>query len=372
MRAVGIDPGTKSMDICGIENDRVYFERSIETEEVLNNPKIMVDELKDAKPFDTLAAPSGYGVEPTNLSEVNEKNLEDWYYQYILLTEKKYVERAIEEELTGALLYKAMAESIKEIKREDWNTWFIPGVINLPTVPKYRKVNKIDMGTADKLAVTALSLYKESREKKFDECSYVLLEMGFGYNSVLAIDEGRLIDGVGGTTISGPGFLTISSIDAEFVQLVGQWDKGDVFKGGAATISRTDSPDQLLDCIEEKKECKIAYEAMIEGVIKAVNSLKSEISEDKVYVSGRLSEKSRIIEDLKEKLDDIRKLDSIKGAEKTKKTAQGYGIVAGGLTGGHFSDLIEHMKIPEASGTSLDYLYHPKAQKIEDKLVSFK
>jgi len=50
----------------------------------------------------------------------------------------------------------------------------------------------------------------------------------------------------------------------------------------------------------------------------------------------------------------------LEGAEKTKETAQGYAMVADGLSGGTFKELIEWMQINEAKGTALEYVHHPK------------
>ena len=47
---------------------------------------------------------------------------------------------------------------IVAMKEKDWNAYTIPGVKHLPTVPDYRKINKIDLGTADKVCSTVVGI----------------------------------------------------------------------------------------------------------------------------------------------------------------------------------------------------------------------
>lgn len=49
-RAIGIDPGTLSFDICGLEGDRLFPERTIPSAELTANPQILVDVLQSAAP----------------------------------------------------------------------------------------------------------------------------------------------------------------------------------------------------------------------------------------------------------------------------------------------------------------------------------
>jgi predicted butyrate kinase (DUF1464 family) len=62
----------------------------------------------------------------------------------------------------------------------------------------------------------------------------------------------------------------------------------------------------------------------------------------------------------------------LEGAAKTKETAQGYAVIADGLAGGEFKQLIEWMKINKAKGTALDYIYHPKFEGVPERFVRFK
>jgi len=370
MKVLGIDPGTKSMDVCGLEDGKVFFEKVVETTEVAEDPTKLIEVVKSAGNVDLIAAPSGYGVEVTYLDRIPKDRLEDWYYNYILLTEKEYIEEARENDVFGAHLYHAMTESIKEMKDLDCSVCFIPGVINLDTVPVHRKINKVDMGTADKMCVTALGILNETQDKRYKDVNMLVLEMGFGYNSVIKVKGGKIVDGLGGTTMPGPGFLTASSLDFEVVQLGGTWSKQDVFQGGTSTIAGVQTPEELVDCIvgegKENNNCEIAFEAMMDGVEKGVKSLGS-AKDSKVVLSGRLNKIDRIRKNVFDRLSDysIDGMQDLEGAKITKKTAQGYAVVADGLAGGAYSELIELMRLKEAKGSCIDYLYHPRLQDIK-------
>jgi len=373
MKVVGIDPGTKSMDVCGLQNGEVYYEKTVDTMEVAENPDKLINTIKETGEPDLIAAPSGYGVEPTNLNEIPQKNLEEWYYNYILLTEKVFIERARKNGVFGAELYHAMTESIKQMRELESEIIFIPGVINLPTIPKHKKVNKIDMGTADKLAVTTLGIHTTKQKNGIDygDVDCLVLEMGFGYNSLIKVRGGKVVDGLGGTTMPGPGFLTASSLDLEVVQLGKIWDKQDVFKGGVQTISGVETPRELMEKLDEP-EVKLGFDAMIDGIVKGVKSLKTK--DELVLLSGRLKNHPEITDELQDRLKNVslREMDGLPGAETTKKTAQGYAVVADGYLGGEHSDLVNHMEMKKAGGTCIDYLYHPKVKDIKNSFTKFK
>ena len=377
VRVIGIDPGTKSMDICGLEDGKVYYEKVVDTASAAQSPEDLLIALEEAEPFDLMVGPSGYGVEVTYLKDIPMSIAEDWYYEYILLTDKLQIENALKKKNFGALVYYAMTRSMIEMKRRNWDVCYIPGVIQLPTVPKFRKVNKMDMGTADKMCVAVLGIHDQAERLKipYSDVSFIHVEMGFGYNAVLGVDKGRIVDGIGGTTISGPGFLTISSMDAELVQIVEKWEKADVFLGGCSSICGCATPEELVSKIDTDENCKIAYEAMMEGIEKAVLSIRTSVPDPKeILLSGRLTKIKQIQDDLSNRLElaPVVKVGSLKGINDVKETAQGYAIVADGIAGGKYKKLTDWMKVNEARGTSMDYIYHPKFSGFKEKLVPFK
>jgi predicted butyrate kinase (DUF1464 family) len=235
----------------------------------------------------------------------------------------------------------------------------------------------MDMGTADKMCVAVLGVHDQARRLQipYSDVSFIHVEMGFGYNAVLGVNQGKIIDGIGGTTINGPGFLTISSMDAELVQIVEKWEKADVFSGGCASICNCFTPEELVERINVDDNCSIAYKAMMEGVLKAVLSMKASVPNPKeILISGRLTKIKKIEEDLINNVDfaPVMRVEGLSGIRKVKETAQGYAIIGDGIAGGVFQRLIHWMKIKDAKGTAMDYIFHPKFRGFRDKLVQFK
>lgn len=376
VRVLGIDPGTRSFDLCGLENGKVFYEEVIDTLDVAKNPNVLIEAVEKAMPLDLITGPSGYGVELTYLKDIPMEVLEDWYLTYILLLKREDLERALKRNELGIMVYYAMTKSALEMKRRGWPVCYIPGVIHLPTVPRHRKINKIDMGTADKMCIAVLGVYDQAKRLGIDysEVSFILIEMGFGYNAVIGVENGRIIDGIGGT-VGGPGFLTIGSIDAELVQLIGNWEKADIFVGGGMSISGKASPEDMLRDIEDDELCQTAWNAILESVVKNTYSMLVSVKSPKeILISGRLTRIPEVEKELINRLSEIarvRRIGFIPGATKVKEAAQGYAIVADGLAGGPYRRLIEWMRIRECRGTILDNIYHPKIKLVRGLFEKF-
>jgi predicted butyrate kinase (DUF1464 family) len=292
---------------------------------------------------------------------------------YILLLKKEDMEAALKRGDIGIMVYSAMTQTAKEMKRRGWPVCYIPGVIHLPTVPAHRKINKLDIGTVDKMCICVLGVYDQAKRLNlpFSETSFILVEMGFGYNAVLGVEGGKIVDGIGGTT-GGIGFLTLGSVDAELAQLAEKWEKSDIFTGGGVSISGRSSPDELIKLADIDENCRVALDAMLEGVIKGVASMMVSVPHPKeILLSGRLTRIKKIRQELKRELEGFapaREIGWLDGVKRVKESAQGYAIVADGLAGGEFAGLIDWMEIKKARGTALDYLHHPKGKNMKEKL----
>ena len=372
-RALGIDPGTKSFDLVVIDGDKVIWEKSIETMDIARDPEILIRSIEEAGEVDLIAGPSGYGTPII----CNEDIVDPYTFalEVLLLTSKKDLEDGLRRGEPGIAVYKALADAVAILWKKRMRVCYIPSVILLPTVPSYRKINRVDMGTADKMAIAVLGVYDQSKRLgvDFEETSFILIEMGYGYNAVLAIEHGRIVDGYGGTLVP-TGFLTIGPIDAEAVVAGRSWTRSDVFYGGVSTICREYDVERALEKALRDKACRDAFKNMYESVVKAVYAIRKSLTRPReIILSGRLSRIPEIREHIEELLEDIApvtKIHGLRGARISKEAAQGYAIVAEGLANGFFSKLIKHMAIDRASGTVFNWLYHPRLLNAKKGLLN--
>lgn len=364
-RVLGMDPGSKTIDLCVVCDGQVCEEYSIETSRASRDPGEVVELLRGLGDLDLVAAPSGYGVEVTRLGDIPEEVFLDWYYTFILLTSREEISGLASRGVVGAYIYDAMAKIAVEMRRTHPGSILIPGVINMPTVPVYKKINKVDMGTADKLAVAVLGIHQVSEEEGigYERVDYIHVEMGFGYNAVIAVRGGRVVDGVGGTTMPGPAYLTTGSIDLELAQALERLDKSDVFMSGCIDATGGLSLEDWLERYGSDERATVCLDSMIDSVAKTIYSMTREVPRPRVVlVSGRVGRDPRVFKRIEEEVGALAPVSLMKrlpGAKISKETAQGYAVVAEGVAGGFFRDLVRHTRILDAVGSSLDYiLYH--------------
>src|SRR5262245_34779542 len=74
-RVIGIDPGTIAIDVCGLDNGRVFLDRTLPTEEALAEPSVLLSLLESAAPLDLIVGPSGYGLPLTAARDLTETDL---------------------------------------------------------------------------------------------------------------------------------------------------------------------------------------------------------------------------------------------------------------------------------------------------------
>jgi predicted butyrate kinase (DUF1464 family) len=321
-RVIGIDAGTVTLDVVGLDDGRVFLERSFPAADVLADPATLSAMLESAAPLDLVVAPSGYGLPLTPVRDLSDDDLAMAFL-------------AAPGERGGIAGLKALLRALAQLPVDVVVT---PGVIHLPTVPAHRKVNRVDMGTSDKVCAVALAVHEQSAsgEGGPDEASFILVELGGAFTAAVAVEHGRIVDGLGGS--SGPlGARACGAWDGEVAFLAGHVSKAMMFTGGAETIGGADG--------------LAAYQ---ESALKAIAALSvsAPLARD-VMLSGRYA--SRVGAVLARQGD--RRVLTLGHSVTTTQGAYGAALIADGLAGGAAKAIVDRLAIREASGSVLDHLH---------------
>ncbi|MFX0029272.1 MAG: DUF1464 family protein [Candidatus Hermodarchaeota archaeon] len=356
---LGIDPGSKSWDFFGLDNDEIILDTSIPSKEIIQEPQKAIDIIQSIENIDMMVAPSGFGLPLKDVKELTEKD--------IFFTLLKFKQED-QKKLLG------LGEILRLIKAEPVKAVIVPSVKHLPTVPKYRKINKIDMGTADKLCTAVVGIRDQTETYQIipEESNFILVEIGYGFTAVLAVENGQIIDGIGGSNIMG--FRACGSLDGELAYLIRNINKENIYKGGVASIAGFFdlSLKEIALLVEHDAQVKTALKAYISSVKKAVFGISSSFSKkDKIkeiLLAGRGANLRYIENRIKKGLQDVAPVRIMKTySQIAKRAAQGATFIANGLLGGSFKHIIDNLKIKEASGSILDDIFIPFDK---DKLMS--
>ncbi len=351
MRVLGVDPGSASWDFVGYDEEKgIFLDHSVPTKQIQKEPEIFMEILNSSGSFDLMSAPSGFGVPLKKLIDMTEKD-------FFLTILKKKVNK-------GSVL--GLTQILKLLKKEKIKGYLLPGVKHLPTVKKYRKVNKIDLGTADKLCTSVVGIRNQMEDYNIscEETSFIMVEMGYAFSAVLAVEDGQIIDGIGGSNIMG--FRAVGAIDGEIAYLMGKIKKKDVYKGGVSSIAGYSDmkAEELLLLSKKDSRTKMALDAYFDSLTKAVYAISSSFSDQKkikeILFAGRLAKMDSLYNPISEKIKSIATTKIMRSyVQLSKESAQGAAFIANGLLGGKFKDIIDNLKIREASGNILDNIYLP-------------
>lgn len=324
-RVIGIDPGTVSLDLCGLDDGRVSLDLSLPTRDALQDPAAFLRLLTSGGRLDLIAGPSGYGLPLVRADEATDEEL-------------RLAFLAPDGEPGGIGGLRQLA---RLFAKSGLPIVYTPGAIHLPSIPVHRKLNRVDLGTADKVATAALGIWSQAERLAIppDATSFLMLELGGAFTAALAVDGGAIRDGIGGT--SGPiGWQSGGSWDGEVAFLAGGVTKEMLFRGGAA-------------------ECGNAgLAAYIEGVLKAALALTAVVPKPReILLSGRHANDPAVRDALRPRLSAIAPVMDLTGrARVAKQGAEGAAILADGLAGGGCRSIVTAMGIGEAHGSALDYL----------------
>jgi predicted butyrate kinase (DUF1464 family) len=356
-RVAGIDPGTVSIDVCALAGGAVLLDFSFRTGELARDPSPLVDALVAHGPFDLVLGPAGYGLPLVPGEQVGEREL-------ALMLLVRGDERGTRAGIGG------MRALIRALIRAGLPLMFGPGAIHLPTVPEYRKWNRIDLGTADKVAGAALCIAEQAARLGvgYDETCFIMLELGGGFSAALAVDGGRIVDGLGGSCTP-IGARACGALDAEVAYLLGAGlAKETVFSGGALDPrGELDlAAPRALEALRDDPRHRDGWLALEEGAAKAVLALTASVPAPReIVVAGRLARAPGLLDALGERLAAVAPLRAATGlGTRAKAAAQGAALLADGLAGGRHAPLVERLRLREASGTALDHLRVGGAERI--------
>ena len=331
-RAVGIDPGTVSIDVCGIVDGQIYLDQSWPTAETLTDPSSFIQILTRHGIPDLIVGPSGYGL-PLRRSEEATEN--DLLLAFL----------APRDDTGGIGGLRALA---RLLAASGLPIVYVPGVIHLDTVPDHRKLNRVDLGTADKLCAVVLGIQEQCRRRgcKPEKSSFILMELGGAFTAGVAVEKGQAVDGIGGTSGS-IGWRAAGALDGEVAFLAGLITKSALFQGGVSSLLAREPGRQT-----------VAVNAYVEGIVRTVRQLRcSAPSADEVLLSGRHAAALEIRDRITAELADVGPVRLLSGAARTaKQGAEGAALMADGLAGGANHAVVDRLRIREARGTVLDHL----------------
>lgn len=330
------------------------LEEGFPSAELGADPAPLVDALRAYAPFDLVLGPAGYGLPLVPAAEVGEREL-------ALMVLK----RADEPEARAGIA--GMRSIVRALIAAGIPLVFGPGAIHLPTVPDHRKWNRIDLGTADKVASAALGIVDQAERLgiPYEETRFVSLELGGAFSAALAVDAGQIVDGFGGS--AGPiGARACGALDAEVAYLIGgALSKRTVFSGGAL------DPDGdlglgapgTLERLRADPRARDGWLALEEGAAKAVLGLTASVPAPReILVAGRLASTPGLLDALAERLGSVA---PVRSTPAVKSAARGAALLADGLAGGSYAPLVARLRLREARGGVLDRLRMYGAERIE-------
>ncbi|NMC08163.1 MAG: DUF1464 family protein [Candidatus Lokiarchaeota archaeon] len=344
-RVIGIDPGSGSWDVLGLDDDDVFLDVSVPTKQVLADPGKLLRIIEGNQPLDAIVAPSGHGIPLKPIAEMTDADIA-----------KANLRRSSDPTVMG------IGRVLHMLRDAGIKGYAIPGVKQLESVKPSFKYNRIDMGTADKVCAAAAAIVDQAGflHVPLESTSFILVEVGFGFNAYIAVEGGKIVDGIGGS-LGGMGFGTAGRLDGEVAYLLRHVSKKVIYGGGLSTIAGHPelSPKELF--LMAKKDGRIAdavagfYHDMLQGIYSLFPSFSSVAAIKEIVVSGRASE------DIAERLSSpgilpppfsipVRTVRSI--ARISKIAAQGAAFIANGLAGGKHEALVKVMAL-ERSGVDL-------------------
>jgi predicted butyrate kinase (DUF1464 family) len=348
----GVDPGTVSFDLCVLQDGEPVVERVFDTGSVSEHPGPLLQTLACHGPYELVYGPSGYGLPLVAAANIGARELAE---MVLVRPDEAGADTGI----------GGMRTLLRDLAASGLPVVFGPGVIHLPSVPRHRKYNRIDLGTADKVCAAAYAIVDQSRRLAIEpaETSMILLELGGSFSAALAVAGGQIVDGMGGS--SGPlGVRAAGALDGELAYLLGPaLSKRTLYSGGALDPTGTLDLSDLETLWVSPGQAE-GWTALVEAAAKAVRALLVSVPEPReIIVSGRLGRLPELIATLDSALGDAAPVVALV-PPVASTAAHGAALLADALAGGPHVELAEALRLRECGGTVLDYLRVAGADQI--------
>jgi len=343
-KCLGFDPGSSSWKIAVLDDHHLIWTGKIATDRISKDPGIiraLVDE--HAAGLQAIAAPSGFGLPVTPVDMVGSRELS-------LMTLKRNGPSIVG-------LGQAI-QTLKEIRKGTPVRCFVlPSVKHLPTVPAWRKINRVDLGTTDKLCAAAHALQEmvERAPCSYDKISFVLGEVGNSFIGMVCVKSGRVVDGIGGTNV-GFGTYASGALDAELAHIWFFPDKASLYSGGLVCAAG-----MPLGEIEKSLSGTPTPEAEV-----ALTRLTESVASDALALACRNGVRTFILSSalgplISRKIERAVKrvgLEVVGGINDEMSASIGAAYLVNGLIGGRYRGLAKTLAIREARGSVLDHIYY--------------
>src|SRR5437764_3837394 len=136
-RVAGVDPGTVSFDLCVLQDGEPVVEQVFETGSLSEDSAPLLHALDRYGPYALVYGPSGYGLPLVAAADVGERELAE---MVLVRPDETRADAGV----------GGMRSLLRALAGSEVPVIFGPGVIHLPTVPRHRTYNRIDLGTAAK------------------------------------------------------------------------------------------------------------------------------------------------------------------------------------------------------------------------------
>ena len=227
-RVVGVDPGTAELRPLRPRRRRVFLEASDRAPTTRAGPRRRWwTGWRPRSPLDLIAAPSGYGLPLRPRRRPRPGAARPG-------RPRARPEDRHQPERVGGL--RAMVELMRD---RGLPAVLLPGVVHLDTVPAAPEGEPRGHGhrrQALRRRARHLGPGPPARGSRPRTTAFVLLELGGFFTAALAVDRGRIVDGIGGSA-GGLGYRALGTLDGEVAYALGRVRKSTLFTGGAAFVA---------------------------------------------------------------------------------------------------------------------------------------